>query len=233
MPERERVFQAKSDHYRPGPCARRNGTGNNDPFQGPTEPSWHRRKISLFGRFQRAEPGPSTTGRGDYGYKAGTWVIEDGRLKAEKIHNAALWPEPLPAKVRIEFDARAHSNEGDVKCEVFGDGQTHQSGYILIHGGWKNSTMCIARQDEHGEDRKVDNRDCSVRNGRRHCVESGLDYRWAVERTDGTLKWFLNDRLVMTYPDNAPIQGRFFGFNNWQAPVTFDNLRIYDLAQSD
>lgn len=202
-------------------------------FKGRPVPPTEGGTLIFSDDFERDKPGPEyRRAAADYGYKAGTWVIEDGRLKAEKIHNAALWLQvPLPEKVRIEFDARAHSNEGDVKCEVFGDGKTHQSGYILIHGGWKNSSVCIARQDEHGEDRKVDNRDCSVRNGRRHCVESGLDYRWAVQRTDGTLKWYLNGRLVMTYPDNSPIQGRYFGFNNWEAPVTFDNLRIYDLGK--
>ena len=182
--------------------------------------------------FDREEVGPNyRAAAADYGYKAGRWVIENGRLKAEKIHNAALWlKRELPQNIRVEFDAKAHSNDGDVKCEIFGDGRTHQSGYILIHGGWKNSTVCIARQDEHGEDRKVDNRDCSVRGGRRQCVESDVDYHWAVERMGSTLKWYLNGRLIMTYPDGSPVQGSHFAFNNWEAPVSFDNLKIYLLS---
>ncbi len=183
--------------------------------------------------FDRAEVGDGyTQADADYGWTAGSWKIEDGRLVGEKIHNAALWlDQRLPKRVRIEFDARAHTGEGDVKCEVFGDGKTHQSGYIIIHGGWKNSTVCIARQDEHGEDRKVDNRDCGVRGGRRQCVESDVDYHWAVVRDQGDLEWYLNGSLVMRYPDTEPIQGRHFAFNNWEARVSFDNLKIYDLSQ--
>lgn len=166
----------------------------------------------------------------DLGWKAGTWKLEDGRLVAADIHNAALWLQtPLPEQVRIELDARAHSDDGDVKVEVFGDGRTHQSGYILIFGGWKNTINAIARQDEHGEDRKEDNR-CAPRKGRRMCVEPDVDYRWTIERTDGELRWYLDDRLFLTYDDAHPIRGRHFGFNNWEAPVSFDNLRIYDLG---
>lgn len=181
--------------------------------------------------FDRATPGADYhQSEPDLGWKAGTWKIEDGRLAAADIHNAALWLQvPLPDKVRIEFDARAHSDEGDVKVEVFGDGRTHQSGYILIFGGWKNTINAIARQDEHGEDRKEDSR-CAPRKGRRMCVEPDVDYRWTIERTDGELRWYLDDRLFLTYDDAHPVRGRHFGFNNWEAPVTFDNLRIYDLG---
>ncbi len=173
--------------------------------------------------YQQNEPDP--------GWQAGTWTIEDGRLKAEKIHNAGLWLQrPLPEQVRIEFDARAESDEGDVKAEVFGDGRTHQSGYILIHGGWNNTINTIARQDEHAEERKEDNR-CPERDGRKICVERGVDYHWTIERTDGTVRWYLDGALFLTYPDVDPVRGRHFAFNNWEAPVTFDNLRIYDLSK--
>ncbi len=166
----------------------------------------------------------------DLGWKAGAWKIVDGRLEARDIHNAALWLQtPLPERVRIEFDARALSDEGDVKAEVFGDGRTHQSGYILIHGGWKNTINTIARQDEHGEDRKEDRR-CAGRKGRVMCVEPDVDYRWTIERTDGELRWYLDGVLFLTYDDAHPVQGRHFAFNNWEAPVRYDNLRIYDLG---
>ncbi|MGB0648184.1 MAG: hypothetical protein ACPGQS_13455 [Bradymonadia bacterium] len=151
------------------------------------------------------------------------------KLVAENIHNAALWlQKALPEKVRVEFEATALTPTGDVKSEIFGDGITHQSGYILIMGGWSNQLNIIARQDEHGEDRKRDNR-CVVRNRRKVCVEKGKVYRWAIERRDKTLKWFVNDKLFMTYPDRYPIQGKHFGFNNWEAKVAFDHLRILKL----
>ena len=166
----------------------------------------------------------------DQGWKAGEWQIKDGRLLAEKIHNAALWlKRPLPSQVRIEFDVKAHSESGDLKCEAFGDGRTHQSGYIFIMGGWKNTVICIARLDEHGEDRKNDNR-CPRQGNRRRCVEPEVDYHWAIERRDNTVKWYVDGRLQLTYPDAHPLQGRHFAFNNWEAKVSFDNLRIFDLG---
>ncbi len=167
----------------------------------------------------------------DLGWKAGTWKIVDGQLEARDIHNAALWLQtPLPEKVRVEFDATALSDDGDVKAEIFGDGRTHQSGYIVIFGGWNNSINTIARQDEHGEDRKEDRR-CSARKGRAFCVEPDVAYRWTIERTDGELRWYLDGALFLTYDDQNPVRGRHFAFNNWEAPVRFDNLRIYDIGQ--
>ena len=188
-------------------------------------------KLVFSDNFQRAEVGPRYfVGEPDKGYKNAGWRIQDGRLVAMNIHNAALWLKaPLPDKVRIEFDGRAETDDGDVKCEVFGDGQRHQSGYILIFGGWKNRVTCIARLDEHSEERKLDNR-CPTRGRKRVCVEPGVNYSWVIERVDGTVRWYLNGLLHLTYPDNEPLTGRFFAFNNWEAKVTFDNLKIFDLS---
>ncbi len=189
-------------------------------------------KLVFEDTFDRAEVGDLYfQGVPDRGNSAGEWRIVDGQLKAEKIHNAALWlQKELPEKVRVEFDVRPLSEDGDAKCEIFGDGKTHQSGYIVINGGWHNTVNCIARQDEHGEDRKNDNR-CPMRGQRKMCVEPDVDYHWAVERTSDTVRWFLDGQLFLTFHDKNPVMGRYFAFNNWEAPVLFDNLRIYDLAQ--
>lgn len=182
--------------------------------------------------FERADVGADyAPAKADLGWTAGTWQIEGGRLKGADIHNATLWLQrPLPEKVRIELDVRAESPKGDLKVESFGDGQTHQSGYIFIYGGWNNSIITLARQDEHAEERKVDNRPCMQPRGGRRCVEPGLDYHWVIERTDDEVRWYVDGRLLLTYPDSAPLQGRHFGFGNWEAPTTFDNLKIYDLS---
>jgi hypothetical protein len=190
-------------------------------------------KLVYSDDFDRADLGKDwrPTGEADAGWQPGTWTLADGRLRAEKIHNAGIWLQvPLPDKVRIEFDARAETPEGDVKCEVFGDGRTHQSGYIVIDGGWHNTVRTIARRDEHAEERKEDNR-CDYVGNQLRCVEPDVDYHWTLIRTDGTLQWYLNGKLLLTYPDVHPVRGKYFGFNDWEAAVTFDNLRIYDLAQ--
>lgn len=181
--------------------------------------------------FERSDLSGYTQAEADPGWTGGTWKVEDGRLVGEKIHNAALWLKtPLPAKVRVEFDARAHTATGDVKAEVFGDGRTHQSGYIAIHGGWNNSITTLARQDEHAEERKVDNRACRRPGQQPRCVEPDLDYHWVIERTDGDVKWFIDGQLMLVYRDPHPVQGKHFGFNNWEAKISFDNLKIFDLS---
>ena len=181
--------------------------------------------------FERAEIGNGyRQGAADQGHRAGVWKITDGRLAGEKIHNAALWLRTaLPEKVRVEFDARAETDTGDVKCEIFGDGLTHQSGYIVIMGGWHNTTNCIARQDEHGEDRKNDLR-CPRPGNKTTCMEPAVDYHWVVERTDDTVRWYVDGALMLTFRDGHPLAGAHFAFNNWEAKVSFDNLAIYDLG---
>ena len=175
--------------------------------------------------FEDGQLGPEwKRGQGEGG--KGQWQIEDGAVVGVDLHNDPLWlDKKLPEKVRIEFDAEAMSSIGDIKVEVFGDGVKHESGYILLFGGWKNTLDVIARLDEHGEDRK---------SRKTHGVLPGYSYRMAVERTDGTLRWYVNGEHFMSYVDKEPLVGeghRHFAFNVWSAPVRFDNVAIYDLSQ--
>lgn len=157
------------------------------------------------------------------------WTIEDGVLRGEGAQNDALWlTTELPEQVRIEFKARAFSNDGDLKFEVFGDGATHESGYIGIFGGWGNRLNIIARLDEHGDDRKVG------ADGVR--VEANRWYDFALVRTGTTLHWFVDGEPFMTYRDAAPLRGsghEHFAFNDWEAAVGFDDVRIYNLGVED
>ncbi len=157
------------------------------------------------------------------------WSVEDGALQVQGAHNDALWlQEPLPESFRVNFRAKSDSEEGDIKFEILGDGETHESGYVGIFGGWSNQLNIIARLDEHGDDRLVGASEMSV--------EPGRVYEMDVVRTDGRLRWYIDGDLFLTYDDSEPLRGdghRHFGFNNWEAPLTFEELRIYDLASSD
>jgi hypothetical protein len=163
-------------------------------------------------------------GRGEGG--SGDWQIKDGWLYGQNIKNDPLWlQQRLPQDVRIEFKAKAESKEGDIKVEVFGDGSRHESGYILIFGGWSNQLDVIARLDEHGDDRKEQPSEG---------VEPGRVYQMAVERTGSTITWFVGGEPFMTYDDDSPLTGkghRFFAFNNWTAPVRFDDIRVIHLEE--
>jgi hypothetical protein len=163
-------------------------------------------------------------GQGENGQ--GEWTVKDGAVVGVDLKNDPLWlDQELPNDVRVEFDVTALSPVGDIKVEVFGDGNKHASGYILIFGGWKNSLDVIARLDEHGRDRK--SRDT-------HGVVSGHSYTMAIERTESTVNWFVNGEHFMAYEDQEPLVGdghRHFAFNIWSAPVKFDNVKVYDLSK--
>jgi hypothetical protein len=157
--------------------------------------------------------------------EGGAWRLEGGALQVAGAHNDALWLDVvLPEKVRLEFDATAHSAEGDLKFEIFGDGATHESGYVGIFGGWSNRLNIIARLDEHGDDRLVGAE--GVR------VEPERTYRFRLERTDGRLRWWIDGEPFLTFDDSAPLRGAdhaHFAFNCWEAPVSFDNVRVWNL----
>ena len=163
----------------------------------------------------------------DQGFTAeeGAWWWEEGRLHARGAHNAALWlPAHLPRDARVELSVRAEDPEGDAKCELFGDGATHKSGYILINGGWKNTVRAIARRDEHDEQRREDKR-CAGR-----CAPKGVEQRWVIERRGGVLSWYIDGRLALELHDDHPLTGVGVALNAWEAHVSFGRVRIYDIT---
>lgn len=153
------------------------------------------------------------------------WTVVDGQLHTKGTKNAGLWlKQPLPERVRIEFDARSESDDGDIKCEVFTNGHAHESGYVLIFGGWKNKVNAIARLDEHGKDRYDGQAGVQVKKGR--------TYRMSIVRTDQRLRWYIDGKAFLTLDDPKPLRGpdhQYFGFNDWAVPLYFDNLKIYEL----
>jgi hypothetical protein len=161
----------------------------------------------------------------------GPYRIRDGELNVRGAHNKPLWLErKLPHDVRITFDARSESQEGDIKVEVFGDGVSHAenesytaTSYVVILGGWNNSKNVIARMDEHGEGRVVK---------RSPKIKPGHTYDVKIERVDETLTVWLDGDELMKMKDSEPLYGRghdHFAFNNWESNVFFDNLEITPL----
>jgi len=153
----------------------------------------------------------------------GAWRIADGWLHAPGAKNNPLWlGARLPRDVVVEFDARTDGN-GDIKCELFGNGRDHASGYVLIFGGWSNTVSVIARLDEHGKDRK-ERRD--------RPVEKGRTYRFKLERRGARLDWSIDGEPFMSYEDPAPLEGAGhdrFAFSSWANDVFFDRLAIRPL----
>jgi hypothetical protein len=161
----------------------------------------------------------------------GNYSIRDGALKVEGARNKPLWlRRRLPHDVVIELDAKSDSPDGDIKVEVFGDGVSKAesvsytaTSYVVIFGGWRNSRNVLARLNEHGDDRVV---------GAEYKVVPGQTYHMKIERRGGTIVIWIDGRKIASMTDPEPLSGPghdHFGFNNWQAPLTFDNLRVNPL----
>ena len=165
--------------------------------------------------FDRAELGEN------WKFSGGRYELKNGKLRTTTASNAPLWlNRRLPQDVKIEFDATPLSEDIDVKCEIFGDGKNHASGYILILGGWRNKLSVIARLDEHGKDRR-----------RKKAGEhkQSVTYHWEIIRKGNLIEWFIDGKKYMEFHDSEPLSGdrhNRFAFNNWQSETLFDNLKI-------
>jgi hypothetical protein len=170
------------------------------------------------------------------------WRIENGKLCGQGARNHGVWlNRTLPVNARIEFDAQSFAPEGDLKAEVWGDGRSYATGtsytnatsYLVIFGGWNNSIHAIARINEHGRDRKEIAVDPKSDDPRQRPVGPGQLYHFKIERTDGkTVKWYVDDQEMRTFVDPSPLAGMghdHFGFNDWNAKVCFDNVKVTPL----
>ncbi|MEW6432520.1 MAG: hypothetical protein AB1730_13540 [Myxococcota bacterium] len=200
--------------------------------------------------FQDDYSNPATVAT-NYWSSGGLWRTVDGWLLSPGVKNNPLWLKAsLPQDVAVEFDVRSLSPEGDIKCEIFGDGSDHASGYVLIHGGWNNSISIIARLDEHAPSLNVLSAEAAKRGGdlvssgvynagtrvrveaNPYKVEVGRTYHWRIERRGRVLSWFIDGQLFMSFDDPFPLAGKGhdrFGFSSWEAQLFFDNLRVTPL----
>ena len=155
-------------------------------------------------------------------------TLERGVLKLQDLHNHPLWLDmALPDDVRIEFDAWATTEEGDVKIELAGDGKSAATsvnyvatGYVIIFGGWNNSLNAIVRRNEHGRQRETTS-EPKVQPDRR--------YHFVITRSGNEIRWEVDGQEVLTYEDEAPLRGPghdHFAFSGWEAQTHFDNLVI-------
>lgn len=158
----------------------------------------------------------------------GVYRISDGTLAAKGAHNHPLWLlRKLPRDAVIEFDAWSESPDGDIKVEAYGDGSSYatspeytSTGYVFIHGGWRNRLTALCRMNEHGEDRKTRS-DLPVLPGKH--------YHYRIVRQGGRLEWSLDGEEVLAMEDRKGLEGaghEYFGINDWESAVRFDNLVV-------
>lgn len=173
------------------------------------------------------------TGPADTLTKVQPALIRKGRLHLQDRFNHPVWLKtPLPRRFVLHIDLWPLSAQGDAKIEIAGDGHSYggqgdyrASGYVLIFGGWNGSRHLIARQDEHGDD---------VRSRPAGGIDQGRRYHVRIERRDASIRWFVDDRLLLQLRDDQPLHGpenRYLGLSAYRAPVAFDALRIYPLPR--
>jgi len=180
--------------------------------------------------FDRAEPGPDwldTSG--------GAYRIADGKLAVTRAYNHPLWlRRKLPRDVVIDFDVMSKSPAGDIKVELYGDGESFDpdkgrydpTSYVVILGGWNNSDSIIGRLGEHDDAVKAAKR---REPGQPPPVEMGRTYHFTITRQGGLIDWKLDGAPFLAWTDPAPLAGpghEFFAIDDWEADVYFDNLRI-------
>lgn len=181
--------------------------------------------------FDRAEPGPDwlDTSQGAR--------IKDGKLNLLRAYNHPIWlRRKLPRNVQIDFDAVSHSPAGDLKVELYGDGESFDpdkgrydpTSYMFVLGGWNNSRSIIGRLGEHDDAVKA----MRDRVGPQPLVLPGKTYHFTITRRGGRLEWKLDGTPYLDWTDPQPLAGpghEFFAINDWEADVSFDNLTIRPL----
>jgi len=165
--------------------------------------------------------------------------IVNGELLSPGVKNNPLWLRAvLPENVQVDFDARSESPDGDLKCEIFGNGYSHASGYVLIYGAWQNNITLIARLDEHGPVVSP-NLPSPIPNGGRVRVErhdlrvaQGQTYHWTIRRQGEQLTWSLDGQPILEMIDHEPLKGvghDRFALSSWDVDAFYDNLKITPL----
>jgi hypothetical protein len=96
------------------------------------------------------------------------------------------------------------------------------TGYDFIHGGWHNSKSVLARGNEHthGEPERTD-----------RPVVPGKHEHWKIVKKGGHVEWYVDDLTTpfLAFDDPSPGTGRYFGFDDWESDLWFDNLTITPL----
>ena len=184
-------------------------------------------KAPFADEFERPELGST------YFNTGAPYQIITGKLAIKGAHNHPLWlKKMLPRNARIEFNVSSNSSDGDIKVEAWGDGRSFATSedegylatsYVFIFGGWGNSTSALCRMDEHAPNRK-ERSDIKVVTGR--------TYQWKIQRQGNKVEWTIDGKLFLSLDDPAPLEGdnhSYFGFNNWESDLSFDNLKITPL----
>ena len=183
--------------------------------------------------FNRSVLGPDWSTNNPDAYR-----LVDGQLDIRMAHNQPLWlTRPIPRDVRVDFDCTPREAAVDMKVELFGDGERHESagdiardaqytasGYVFIFGGWHNQLSALVRQAEHQWQRKP-----GVPTRRDVRGVPGRQYHWTIVRQGQHIEWKIDGQPFLQLDDQNPLAGPGhdrFAFDGWESEVVCDNLEI-------
>src|SRR5258707_15319409 len=99
----------------------------------------------------------------------------------------------------------------------------------MLGGGKKSSQLVMRSNDSPGCHAEIKIWPGSAHE-RARPVTPGQVYHFKVERADGkTVRWWVGDMLMFKFTDPQPLSGTghdHFGFNDWDVPVCFDNVKV-------
>jgi hypothetical protein len=181
--------------------------------------------------FDRAELGP-----GWLDTSQGQFQVRDGKLTVQEGLNRPLWlRKRLPRDLVVELDVMSRSEAGDIKIELFGDGESfdadqgtyYPTGYVFVFGGWGNTLSIIGKLGEHDDGVKASREHKRAEGVVVAGIESaapefkegpkpaGLDggvvpgrtYHWVISRKGGQIDWKIDGEPFLSWSDPAPLYG--------------------------
>lgn len=191
--------------------------------------------LALLPACQVRDP-PPVTGRWQDTFERGSigrnyrqtgpgYALAAGRLTATDAHGRPLWlRKRLPHDVRVELDAGTSDPAGELRVELFGDGEGDPEGPQPVASGYAFAlTGSEARLDRPGALPTT----ATVARG-------AATTHWKLERSGRTVRWFVGDmqHAVLTYVDPRPLEDdthAYFGFVDGTDATWFDNLVITPL----
>jgi|GEM_PF-775953 len=162
----------------------------------------------------------------------GRYSIKDGKLYSDFGHNENVHLiKPLPRDARIELEIMSETSRIDAKISLYDDGKEHESGYVILAGGWHNRSDLILRGREHDHETVTRQRVPFEPTGR---WVAGKTYKWTIIRKGSKLSWYVDNKKYLEYDDPEPLWSpvnKYLSISNWESKVHIDNIEVYDLTK--
>lgn len=186
--------------------------------------------------------------------------VVNGELLSPGTKNNPLWLKAtLPDNVRVEFDAHAPSQDGEIRLELFGNGIDHLSGYEFVYAPWSavgvqgrlpatlvrldENALTLQRWQEKARAAGTTSLtavgfgpNSGVRvEGPPVSIEPGRVYRTRVERRGDTLRWWVDGQRLVEFRDPFPLRGPWHdrvGLSSVEGDVYYDNFRVTPLDET-